>query len=263
MRVLVAHVNPLGFLALKLIERYNRVARKFHIREFRPVIRVRLLLLDTTVYVRAGTSDYDVLKQIFIEHQYKPLDHLPGVRTIIDCGANVGYSSIYFLERFPDARIVAVEPDPDNVVLCRLNLAPYGDRALVLASALWSHSETLGIQRGVYGDGREWATQVRPLALSRDNSLGEIEGTDVPALLSLCDDGQADIMKIDIERAESVVFQGPAEWLKNIGNIAIELHDDECRHVFFSAMSCYRFDLTLSGELTICQNIKPMMVNVS
>src|SRR6478672_5618518 len=49
------------------------------------------------------------LNEIFIEEVYK--QSLPPNPYIIDCGANIGLSVIYLKQMFPDARIIAFEPD--------------------------------------------------------------------------------------------------------------------------------------------------------
>jgi hypothetical protein len=79
---------------------------------------------------------------------------------------------------------------------------------------------------------------------------------DMPTLLSHCRDGRADILKVDIERGETVVFKDASEWLHRIGNIAIELHDAECKFVFFASLRQFQCDVSYSGELTICRNIE-------
>ncbi|EEN5590843.1 FkbM family methyltransferase, partial [Salmonella enterica subsp. enterica serovar Mountpleasant] len=40
---------------------------------------------------------------------------------IVDCGANIGTSVLYFLGEYPDAHIVAIEPAPANVALLERN----------------------------------------------------------------------------------------------------------------------------------------------
>ena len=42
-------------------------------------------------------------------------------RTTIDAGANAGYSALWFALRYPGARVVAIEPDDDNVELLHRN----------------------------------------------------------------------------------------------------------------------------------------------
>jgi len=41
------------------------------------------------------------------------------------CGANIGLTSVYFANRYPDARIFAIEPESENFRLLRLNSARY------------------------------------------------------------------------------------------------------------------------------------------
>ena len=81
------------------------------------------------LYARPRTSDLQIFNAIFAEGEYRNLDDLQGIRLVIDCGANVGYSSAYFLSRFPECVVIAVEADPENFEMLRRNLAPYGERA--------------------------------------------------------------------------------------------------------------------------------------
>ena len=81
--------------------------------------------IEHAIAIRVGTSDSTIFQQIFTEQEYGPLAALPGPSLILDCGANVGYSAIWFLNRFPSARVIAVEPDLENFRMCQANLAPY------------------------------------------------------------------------------------------------------------------------------------------
>ena len=76
-----------------------------------PILRVRVPGYPTPIYMRTGSSDYTVLRQVFIDREYE-IPSLADPRTIIDCGANVGYASVHFLTRFPNVKVIAVEPDP-------------------------------------------------------------------------------------------------------------------------------------------------------
>lgn len=63
-----------------------------------------------------------VLRGLFIVGEYD-ITPAPPPRAIVDVGANVGLSALYFRRRFPGARILAVEPSPDLVPLLRRNTA--------------------------------------------------------------------------------------------------------------------------------------------
>ncbi len=202
---------------------------------------------------RYSTSDLEGFEQIFVHKEYSPLDNIRDPTTIIDCGAYVGYSTVYFLNRFPNARVVAVEPDRENFLFSKSNLAPYEDRVLLLHSAIWSRSAGLTVIRGKYRDGQEWANQVRECC---SGETPEVEATDLLSLMDKAGFDEVDLLKIDIEGAERVVFTGVCgKWLDRVRNIAIELHDNECKSAFFSALAGYRYDLYRSGELTVCLNL--------
>jgi FkbM family methyltransferase len=179
----------------------------------------------------------------------------------LDLGANVGYTSAYFLSCFPTASVLAVEPDPANFEILRKNLAQYGERAKVLRGAVWSHNSRLKLSRGTFGDGREWATQV---VASQDNEDSkDVEGFDIPTLLRLAGAESVDLLKIDIERSELELFNcASRSWLPRVKNICIELHGDDCRNAFMTALEGFNYELRTSGELTICRNLRRGVVRL-
>ena len=202
-----------------------------------------------------GSSDMEVVNQIFVCDEYACVRNISSPRLIFDLGANVGYSSAYFLSCFPTATVVAVEPDPANFELCRKNLAPYGDRAKVVLGAAWSKRSRLKLSREAFGDGREWATQVLESEGNEDEAT--VEGWDVPSLLHLAGGKHIDLLKVDIERSELEIFGASASsWLPKVRNICIELHGPDCKEVFLDALKDFDYDLGSSGELAISWNLQ-------
>jgi FkbM family methyltransferase len=205
-------------------------------------------------FFRHGTSDVRVIRQIFLKEEYRDLSHEDDVRWIIDCGANIGCSAFYFLSKYPQARLVAIEPDEGNFRLLRRNLEPWGERALVVQGGIWSSDQRLRVDRGHYGDGKEWSYQVRAC---REGEEADVTAFGLETIRSRFHCDQVDLLKIDIERAEIQVFgssYGP--WLSRTRNLAIELHGPDCERVFMNAMAGYEYQLERSGELTICRNIR-------
>lgn len=171
-----------------------------------------------------GSSDLSVFEQIFIGQEYSCLRDLKDPSLVLDLGANVGYSAAYFLSLFPKARIVAVEPDERNLEICKANLLPYGNRVLLLHGAAWSRPTTLRLVRGVFADGRDWATQVEESIGEDGRSVG-VQAWDVGSLIDMGGGGTVDLLKVDIERAELAVFgEAAGSWLPRVRNICIELH---------------------------------------
>jgi len=220
-------------------------------------IQFRLKNAKCPIFMRTHTSDREVLAQVFIEEEYAPLA-LSRPQMIFDLGANVGYSSIYFLSTYPTARVLAVEPDPGNHAMCCRNLGPFGERASVLAGAAWPERTKLMLHRGSFRDGREWTTQVkRPDVTEGPVPGGEVDAYDIPTLLDQCGAAEIDLLKIDIERSELELFsRNTSAWLPKVRNLCIELHGPDCEEVFFRSLSGYSYDLLRSGELTVCLNLR-------
>jgi FkbM family methyltransferase len=212
-------------------------------------VYLRTKLASYPVLYRPSTSDLEVFEQIFVEREYACLDDLESARLIVDCGANVGYSSAYWLSRLPMASVIAIEPDPENFSILQRNLQPYGARASAIQAGVWSSNVGLVIANETYRDGREWSRQVRPVRLGEEPAFRAI---DIGSVLSDDIHRRIDLLKIDIERAETEVFSANYEhWLGRVDNLVIELHDDECRKIFFDAIRNQGFDVSESGELTI------------
>jgi FkbM family methyltransferase len=210
------------------------------------------------VWLRPGTTDVEVFRQVFIRQEYAPLIGLRDVGSIIDLGANVGCTSAYLLSAFPQSSIIAVEPDPDNFAVLQRNLAPYAGRATAIQAGVWSHSARLAMRQTPYRGGGEWARQVE-----ESPDVGTVRGIDMPALQQLSRSPHTSLLKVDIEGSEAILF-GPDchNWLATVDAIAIELHDDSifgnASDLFLSAIEGRGFVISHSGELTICRRVSPV-----
>jgi len=206
--------------------------------------------LQHPLQVRMGrSSDPDVFVQIFVANELGFIDQLSSPRTIVDLGANVGYASALLLSAFPAATVIAVEPDPGNAAQCRVNLAPYGSRARVIQGAIWHSAGGLVLSRGTFGDGREWATEVRS---ARGNEVPDVIAYDIDGITPQA----VDLLKIDIEGSEEWLFSQHTGWLDRVRNLCIEIHGPRCENAVFEALKPYRFARTLSGEYHVIQNLE-------
>lgn len=80
--------------------------------------------LRGSLRLRSGTSDRPTFQKVFLEREYD-IDIGFTPRLIIDGGANVGYASVYFAQRYPDALVLAVEPVLRNFRLLTSNTEAY------------------------------------------------------------------------------------------------------------------------------------------
>jgi FkbM family methyltransferase len=97
----------------------------------------------TPVHYRRGTSDARLLYQILLRGQ-KSEYALPrdarldpsSVETVLDIGANIGISALFFARLFPRATVHAFEPEPGNCEVLRANAASAAGRIVVHPFAL-------------------------------------------------------------------------------------------------------------------------------
>jgi FkbM family methyltransferase len=230
-----------------------KVSRLWTLATRRRLVTLELKGFRGELRFRPGTSDKEVVEQVFLGDEFSWLGRLDRVSTIVDCGANIGVTAFMLLNAFPNARLVALEPDAGNYEILRKNLEQFGERALALNAAVWSHDTTLRVVRGEFLDGREWTYQAKE---DPDSSLDAVPAKSILTVLEDLGGDSIDLLKVDIEGGELALFaRRPQSWLPRVKNISIELHGDECTEAFFNAMSGYDFDLIRQGELTVCLGV--------
>jgi FkbM family methyltransferase len=178
---------------------------------------VRLRGVRDPLALRPHSSDRGVLHQVFVRRDHElPLAFEP--KSIVDAGANAGYASVFFANRFPRAKIVALEVAPGNFELLKLNTAKYGN-VIPIQAGLWGRTANLLIENP---NDDECAFRVREVM----HSANTIPAITVPSLLEMFAEHHIDLLKMDIEGAELEVFAAQAgEWLEHIGVLMVELHD--------------------------------------
>lgn len=181
---------------------------------------------------RYGTSDASVFWQVFVCEDYAPVCH-GDANVIVDCGANVGYTSAYLASRYPGARVLAIEPDAANCAMVARNLASYGSRITVINKAIWSTPGPLKLVAPEAARG-EWGIQVRACA---PGEAPDVDATTIPELMQHAGIREIDILKVDIEGAELALFGGSPPWLAAVRNIIIEYHGERCREAFFASVA--------------------------
>ncbi len=151
------------------------------------------------------------LEEIFIEEIYK--QQLPDNAVIIDCGANIGLSVIYLKMRFPQAVIVAYEPDDFNFKILQKNIESYGFKNIELRKeAVWIENTRLNfLNKGSLS--------------SRITDDADKNGMEIIAIrLKDILKENIDFLKIDIEGAEYQVIKDIGPNLHFVKNIFIEYH---------------------------------------
>lgn len=206
---------------------------------------MRLPGYDHPIFMRPGTTDAKTFLKIFKDEEYALPYPSPDAGLVIDGGANAGYSTLYFAHRFPNAKIIAVEPETTNYELMVKNTQPYPN-VMPVHAAIWDKNARLKIDNPNAG---KWAFRVSEAA---QTASAMVEAVTIDDLLKLCDQDEISILKLDIEGAEKEVFEGDYErWMHKVNVIVIELHEwirSGCHAAFFGATSRYAPKQIKRGE---------------
>jgi FkbM family methyltransferase len=207
--------------------------------------------------MRSRSSDASVVRQVFrtkeydleqfpqsadIEQAYQRLVSSGVTPIVIDAGANMGASTVWFARRFPKARVIAIEPEPGNAAICRRNIADISNAVLVEA-ALGGASGSVEISAG----SEHWAFQ------TARTSEGGVKLVTIPDLAKGVPNGRIFLVKIDIEGFEADVFASNVGWLDEAFVVIVEPHDwmlpaQGTSRAMQVAIAARPFEVLISGE---------------
>lgn len=167
---------------------------------------------------------------------------------IIDAGAYVGYSSVYFAQKYRQARIIALEPVRANFDLLVRNTSAH-PRILARNQALWSSvtSATMSDQQQGF-----WAFAITEADASDARAIAGVNTTTIDEIVREFDIQTIDLLKLDIEGSEKEVLEHSGTWIDQVAVIAIELHDrfkPGCSAALEAATGDFRF--TRKNDMTV------------
>jgi FkbM family methyltransferase len=189
------------------------------------------------LHLRLRTTDLLLFSEILLDVQYD-CDLPIRPKVIIDAGANIGLTSLFYVQKYPQVMIFAIEPEASNFEMLRENTVSYPN-IIAIRAALWNKNCDLDIVDP--GDGFwdffSFRTSM-PEATGTHSKRRLIRGLTLDCLMK--DNGieYIDLLKVDIEGAEKEVFESPAGWIDRVGAVAVELHDqfkDGCSDSVFAA----------------------------
>lgn len=165
------------------------------------------------IHFNNGPEILHSLKEIYIEEIYKTRFSTDAPK-IIDCGANVGLSILYFKSKYPSAAIIAFEPDPANFECLKKNIAGNGYSDVVLKNeAIWNSNSSISfINDGTLGS-----------KINTGGEQGNVITVNATRLRDLLNE-KIDFLKIDIEGAEYDVILDCKEHLASVQNLFLEFH---------------------------------------
>ena len=188
---------------LKLLFTYGKVKRNE---------RKTIKYLNHKITVSDCLSFIFQFKEMYVKGYYE-FNSECKAPVIFDCGSNIGVSVLFFKDKYPDAIIKAFEADPNISELLNKNLTTNSVNDVeVISKAVWVNNE--GIEFGLEGaDASSIFSNNKKIRVPSIRLKDEIEM-----------EGKIDLLKLDIEGAETEVIEDCKDSLGKIKNIFIEYH---------------------------------------
>lgn len=191
----------------------------------------------TKLYLRPLRGDLFILYEVLMSRCYaissRRLDP-SSVEFIIDCGANIGITSLFFASRYPNAKILSIEPHPENFALLQRNVAAEPRIVPIHAAIVGTPQSHVYIT----SENKAWGNTI-----TREASGFKVPAVTLAELMERFRLEKVDLLKIDIEGAEKDVFRNGG-FLSRVKLGLIELHGDYDEDKFAD-------DLTRYGHLPI------------
>jgi len=207
---------------MKFIKTGINLTKKYGLKFMYSKLKYRYLRLDSdysipykkyTIHGNNRTAMHTTHTEVFVTKCYDfPVEN---VKTIIDLGANIGLSSIFFSDKYNKPKIVMVEPSEENITYLKKNIFLNNfDNCILLESAIWTEEKYLHFTPDV----------CTPSYVFNDSQRGKYLSTTMNDIIEKHNIFHIDILKVDIEGGEDPVLVKNNDWLDLVDNIFIEIH---------------------------------------
>jgi len=215
-------------------------------------------------YRNDSIGDQGVIRQVFIDKDYDITQWPQGkslveyhysasrkqTSLIVDAGANIGASSVYFACIYPNSCIFTIEPEPNNFSLLTQNMGAmnyFGFNGAI---------SNIDGELELFNPGlSDWGFRTKKVNTGSSISTSKVKCISPNTILqhSYAEKTSPLILKIDIEGAEEALFEGNTDWLDKFPLVIIELHDwmlpfSGSSKNFLKAIAQYEFDFLHKGE---------------
>lgn len=218
------------------------------------------------IFLRETIADHATFKQCLVTNQYD-FFHFPQAARlknayeatlnsgknplIIDAGANIGLATLWFNRHFPEAHIVAIEPEDNNFELLQKNTSHLTKQITLIKGGIWHRTARLEIVNPDSG-----SASFRIAETSGDSTHG-FKAFSIDEICNLANNQNPLIVKLDIEGSQAHLFSANTDWVSRTDLITLELDDwllpwQGTSRNFFSCLSQYPFDYLIHKESIFC-----------
>jgi FkbM family methyltransferase len=179
---------------------------------------------EITVMVRANRgSDAFIFSEVF-DRQFYDFDLPRPPDTILDLGANIGFTSLFLARKYPHAIVACVEPVDGNARLLVQNLKINRLKAEIFQAAVGVADGQLAMSL----DTHDYGHKVADIEFGKEVSGRSItvESVSIPTLLARLQWPRIGLLKIDIEGYEGVLLRDNCDWLWKVDALCIECHEN-------------------------------------
>lgn len=173
---------------------------------------IKLRSLQQPIFIRSVDEDISSVVNNIFRNEYGKVPKEFTPELIVDAGAYTGDTSAYFLSRYPQAKVLALEPNIESCKIAEGNLAAYGERVSLLNSAL-TPEDGVVCMAGLTTGARV------------SNEGQEVTAISINSLLANSEFDSIDILKMDIEGHEVPVLTQKSDfWLPRVKWLLLETH---------------------------------------
>ncbi len=173
--------------------------------------------LDANVFVN-DIEQFSYLFNVFFTEPFRVSNKVADNAVIIDGGANIGMTSLYYASLYPNAKIYAFEPSKQNVEYYKKNLASVN--AAIEQKALWDEPCVLNFNFS------NCSRYHSAFGTAESTHNEEIHAIRLDDWIRSSNIDRIDILKLNVEGAELKVIKSLGQEAEKISTIVGELHPE-------------------------------------
>ena len=213
------YFKKIGLYNVNILDSYSEIENLIPSDEFKTLRSLKRFQESSVTFLGKSLKFSDneafigMINEIFVKKNYM-FNSENDAPVIIDCGANIGLSTIFFKQIYPKSKIFCFEPDPKIFEMLKYNLTQFNYNDIqIFNKAVWIKNEKLSFQTDNSLGGKIVSNEF-------ENSIN-IDAIDLSSFLNQ----KVDFLKIDIEGAEYEVIINCKDLIsKNVKNIFFEWH---------------------------------------